>query len=330
MTLRRGASWELVRASPWRLDREGVVPRTRPRGRIGPDPGRARRHEGCSWEGMDSHRARALLVALTLATGCAPTAAVAPPSAAGETPEVVAPISSAVPAVEADAGAPRDAGAIEGDAGPVEDGRVPSAPETPPAFDATLGDEPALVPGEEGRLSVRGLPALSADGRRVLLLSEQEEGPADLELADTATGRTIRSWPYPQEWREVGDELVPHTDVRARRRTERLFRAQGFRSLAPLAVLSRDDESDARTTVFAAGDVRVTATTSIDDVDGSHLDVSVDVGSAHFEIDEDGADHLSSVEIAPDRSFLVLDYSFCACECAWWSRVVPIERAPIE
>lgn len=266
---------------------------------------------------MLTPRARALTVLLALASGCAPTAAIPAPE-----PSSAAPVERVV--VEAP-----DA-ALLGDAGALDDAAEPPPPvEVPAELDTALLDAPRLELAEAGssdagRLLVRGLPAMSADGRHVLVLSEQEEGPADLAIVDASTGTEARRWPYPQQWAQDGEELVPRTDARARRRVERLVRDGGYRALASVPLVAIDDDLDARPTLFAADDVRVAASTSIDDVDGSVLEITIDVGDVHLVVRDTEADHLAGVSIAPDRSFLVFDESFCACECAWWERVVPI------
>ncbi len=318
---------------PWRPDRDGVVRRTRPRGPRGRDLERGAWARALLRTASMTSRPARLLLSLLVAVvpACAPVAA--PPSAE---PRPV-PVSSVLTPETPDAGggdASIDVPLALPSAAAEGDERPHVAPVIAPDLDTATLAAPTLALARESeedpaRLLALGLPALSADGRRVLSLFEQEEGPVELEIADAATGRVIRRSPYPQQWEPTADgDVAPRIDAGARRRTDRMIAREGFRTLAAVPLVALDDDDDARPTLFAAGDVRVRASTSIDDVDGSLLEISIEVGDARLALRETGADHLERVTIAPDRSFVVLDESFCACECAWWSRVVPIPAAP--
>jgi hypothetical protein len=187
-------------------------------------------------------------------------------------------------------------------------------------------------------LRAHGFPAMRADGRLVVDFAWQEQADDVLVFLDTRTGRVRRSIVSPEhvERSEDGEIVRATVDRRALARINGVLRRGGYTSLPRLApdggdrpergsddALDDEDELAVETTVFSGHGLRVvsrqesyseSAAIAITR-DGSELVLAAR--------EDDGSPH--AVFAAPDRSFAVILRNYCACECASWAEVWPLD-----
>jgi len=320
-----------VVARTWRAVTETVVEATRRARNARRIRVLCARHAGCSYH-RDMHTRRSLvslLLALSL-LGCTPSRSVdrgsldaASDVSASPTLEdeaIMPTLGSASTAVQTTPTEPVESI-------PEPEPVAPHLERMPVAEPSTaLGERPGLARDEDEWgpfLRVHGLPALRPDGRAVLTVAGSDVGSAELRVLDVDTGELIERWPYPAQTEDAWEEdPVSTVDAALLRRTERRIARAGYRALAQLPLVEELAQDGERRTTFALGELRVTAHIAFEA--DNVLEITIADADGVRVLPRGEGDHLDGVSIAPDGSFLVLDESFCACECNEWSRVVTL------